>query len=61
MRPQRYVLLRPAGTSAMQKATLNGQPVFGSQGGETVNPRQIGNNMVGWNFSLKLKNAEVTP
>jgi hypothetical protein len=47
--------------SAMQKATLNGQPVFALEGGETVSPRQIGNNNVSWNFSLKLQNAEETP
>jgi hypothetical protein len=47
--------------SAMQKVTLNGQPVFTSEGGETVSPRQIGNNNVSWNFSLKLQNAEETP
>ena len=47
--------------SAMQKATLNGQPVFTSEGGETVSPRQIGNNNVSWNFSLKLQNAEESP
>jgi hypothetical protein len=47
--------------SAMQKATLNGQPMFSSQGGETISPRKIGENMVSWNFSLKLQNAEETP
>ncbi|HEX3855999.1 MAG TPA: hypothetical protein VHY30_01740 [Verrucomicrobiae bacterium] len=47
--------------SAMQKATLNGQPVFTSEGGETVSPRQVGNNNVSWSFSLKLQNAEETP
>ncbi len=47
--------------SAMQKATLNGQPIFSPQGGQPVNPRQVGNNLVSWNFSLKLKNAEAAP
>jgi hypothetical protein len=47
--------------SAMQKVTLNGQPVFSPQGGQPVNPRLGANNLVSWNFSLKLQNAEETP
>jgi hypothetical protein len=47
--------------SAMQKATFNGQPVFSSQGGQPVNPRLGANNLVSWNFSLKLQNAEAAP
>jgi hypothetical protein len=45
--------------SAMQKATLNGQPMFDSHGGEAVNPRNNGSTVT-WNFSLKLKNPEDT-
>ncbi|MGH7953952.1 MAG: hypothetical protein ACREFE_18800 [Limisphaerales bacterium] len=44
--------------SAMQKATLNGQPMFAATGGSPVNPRTAPNGAVSWNFSLKLKNAE---
>jgi hypothetical protein len=43
--------------SAMQKATLNDQPMFDPQGGEPVNPRNNGNTVT-WNFRLKLKNPE---
>ena len=43
--------------SAMQKATLDGQPVFDSRGGEPVSPRN-GPGGVTWSFSLKLQNPE---
>jgi hypothetical protein len=46
--------------TAMQKVTANGRPMFNSQGGEPVNPRQTGN-AVTWSFSLQLQNAEGTP
>jgi hypothetical protein len=46
--------------TAMQKVTANGRPMFNSQGGEPVNPRQTGN-AVTWSFSLQLQNAEATP
>jgi len=46
--------------TAMQKVTANGRPMFNSQGGEPVNPRQTGNTMT-WSFSLQLQNAEGTP
>jgi hypothetical protein len=43
--------------SAMQKAALNGQPMFDPLGGEPVSPRN-GPGGVTWNFSLKLQNPE---
>jgi hypothetical protein len=43
--------------SAMQKATLNGQPLFDPQGGDTVHPRQTGG-AVAWSFSLQLLHTE---
>jgi len=43
--------------SSMQKAALNSQPMFDSEGGEPVNPRNNGS-VVTWNFSLKLRHAE---
>jgi hypothetical protein len=46
--------------SAMQKARLNDQPMFKSQGGETVNPRLSGNTEV-WNLSLELQRTEAEP
>jgi hypothetical protein len=46
--------------TAMQKVTANGRPMFNSQGGEPVNPRQTGNTVT-WSFSLQLQNAEGTP
>ena len=46
--------------STMQKATLNGQPVFDAQGSEPANPRQ-NNNIVSWNFSLQLRQREEKP
>jgi hypothetical protein len=46
--------------TAMQKVAANGHPMFNSQGGEPVNPRQTGN-AVTWSFSLQLQNAEGTP
>jgi hypothetical protein len=42
--------------SAMQKAVLNGKPMF-APGGETVHPRQSGNT-VSWNFTLQLLRSE---
>ena len=45
--------------AAMQKVTANGRPMFNSQGGEPVNPRQTGNTVT-WSFSLQLQNAEGT-
>lgn len=45
--------------SAMQKATLNGKPMF-APGGETVHPRQSGNT-VSWSFSLQLLHSEEAP
>jgi len=47
--------------AAMQKVTANGHPVFSSQGGETVNPRKMGNNAVSWSFSLDLQNSREAP
>lgn len=44
--------------SAMQKAALNGQPMFDPHGGDAVNPRNDGRGNVTWNFSLKLQNPE---
>jgi hypothetical protein len=46
--------------TAMQKVTANGRPMFNSQGGEPVNPRQTGNTVT-WSFSLQLQNAKGTP
>jgi hypothetical protein len=46
--------------TAMQKIMANGRPMFNSQGGETVNPRQTANGVT-WSFSLLLQNAEETP
>jgi hypothetical protein len=47
--------------SAMQKVTLNGQPMFDTRGGEPVSPRNSGNNLA-WSFSLQLqKTEEQTP
>jgi hypothetical protein len=43
---------------AMQKAALNGQPMFDPDGREPVNPRNNGSNAVTWNFSLQLQHAE---
>jgi hypothetical protein len=45
----------------MQKATNNNRPMFKSEGGETVNPRQSGNNTVTWSFSLQLQHTEGLP
>jgi hypothetical protein len=42
--------------SAMQKAKLNGQPMFVS-GGEPVSPKTVNGNVT-WNFSLDLQQAE---
>ncbi|HEY5043294.1 MAG TPA: hypothetical protein VIK53_14980, partial [Verrucomicrobiae bacterium] len=47
--------------SAMQKATLNGQPMFDPAKGETVSPKTGPNNMATWNFSLELRQSEVVP
>jgi hypothetical protein len=44
--------------SAMQKAALNGQPMFDPRAGEAVNPRNDGRGDVTWNFSLQLANPE---
>ena len=46
--------------TALQKVTANGRPMFNSQGGEPVNPRQTGNTVT-WSFSLQLQNAKGTP
>ena len=46
--------------TALQKVTANGRPMFSSQGGEPVNPRQTANNVT-WSFSLQLQNAKGTP
>jgi hypothetical protein len=43
--------------TAMQKATLNGQPMFDLRGGEPVSPRTTGGGVT-WSFSLQLKNTE---
>jgi hypothetical protein len=43
--------------TAMQKARLNGQPMFDPSGSEPVNPRNVGGNVT-WNFSLQLQPAE---
>jgi len=43
--------------TAMQKATLNGQPMFDSHGAEPVNPKTVGGTVT-WNFSLQLKHVE---
>jgi len=47
--------------SAMQKATLNGQPVFDPAQGEPVSPKTFANEMVSWNFSLELLRSEAEP
>jgi hypothetical protein len=46
--------------TALQKVTANGRPMFNSQGGEPVNPRQTANTVT-WSFSLQLQNAKGTP
>jgi hypothetical protein len=46
--------------TAMQKAALNGQPMFDPKGGEPVAPRPAGNNVT-WNFSLQLEHTEDKP
>src|ERR1035437_2382159 len=46
--------------TALQKVRSNGRPMFNSQGGEPVNPRQTGNTVT-WSFSLQLQNAKGTP
>jgi hypothetical protein len=43
--------------SAMQKAMLNGQPMFDLHAGDPVSPRTSGGG-VSWNFSLQLANPE---
>ena len=40
--------------TAMQKATLNGRPMFDSHAGEPVSPRKNGNTEI-WSFSLPLQ------
>lgn len=47
--------------STMQKATLNGQPVFDPNKGEPVSPKAISGNQVSWNFSLELLHSEAGP
>ena len=41
---------------ALRKATLNGQPMFNTSGGEQLSYRQNGS-QVSWNFSLELRHA----
>jgi hypothetical protein len=43
--------------SAMQKAELDGHPMFAS-GGEPVSPHTAANNVTTWSFSLELQQAE---
>jgi hypothetical protein len=43
--------------STMQKATLDGQPMFDPKVGETIHPHNVGGS-VAWNFSLQLLNTE---
>jgi len=43
--------------SAMQKAALNGQPMFDPHSGEPVSPRNVSGGVT-WSFSLKLQNPE---
>ncbi|HEX3889639.1 MAG TPA: hypothetical protein VHX90_02210 [Verrucomicrobiae bacterium] len=44
--------------STMQKATLNGQPMFDLHAGESVSPHNDGRGNVSWNFSLQLLHTE---
>jgi hypothetical protein len=46
--------------TGMQKASLNGQPVFSAEGGEPLVYRQGANGAVSWNFSLLLQHTEDT-
>ena len=46
--------------NGLQKAELNGQPVFKTEGGEPLVYRQNGN-AVTWNFSLALQRGEGAP
>jgi len=45
--------------SSLRKATVNGEPLFHSAGGDAFSSRTIPpGNTVGWNFSLELKRVE---
>jgi hypothetical protein len=44
--------------SGMQKAAVNGQPVFSTEGGEPLLYRTTTGGAVTWNFGLALKHAE---
>jgi hypothetical protein len=46
--------------SGLQKAKLNGQPVFGSEGGEPLVYHQNGNTVT-WNFGLPLQRGKDMP
>ena len=46
--------------SSLQKASLNNQPVFKTEGGEPLVYHQNGNT-VAWNFSLMLQHGEDAP
>jgi hypothetical protein len=46
--------------SGLQKARLNGQPVFGIEGGEPLVYRQNGNTVT-WNFGLPLQHGKDVP
>jgi len=45
---------------AMQKATLNGQPMFDPKGGDTIHPRTVPGG-VAWSFTLQLLHSEALP
>ena len=46
--------------ATMQKATLNGQPMFDPKGGETVHPRKVPGGLA-WSFTLQLLHSEELP
>jgi len=46
--------------TAMQKATLDGRPMFDPHGGDPVNPKFSGNKEI-WSFSLQLQHWENAP
>ena len=45
--------------TTMQKATLNGRPMFDPHGGEPVSPKGTGTKI--WSFSLQLQHSEGAP
>ena len=46
--------------TAMQKAALDGRPMFDPRAGDTVNPRKSGSSEI-WSFSLQLQRSEDVP